>query len=488
MDAFLRLENPTEAQRAYRRWTLLWLTTAFVLFAVVGLLGLLMRLNQARWLSLPPELFYAILTLHGLGMVGTWFVAGMAVLGQILQRYVNPSLRASQIAYFGTLIAVLLLLTATLIGRLGVGWYFLYPLPFYPSGVWPLWASWVFLAFLTIAGLSWTIWVVDYLRAIASRYRLSEALAWPVLFRGRELDVPPVILIATVSLVAGLIGLLAAVVLLVLYYLEGLGTGLRNDALLMKNLTFFFGHVLVNITMYLGVAGVYALYPGLSGKPPLKTKRYVAAAWNVALLLVLLAYFHHLYMDFAQPLWFQRLGQIASYLSSIPAAVVTIVTVLALTYGARGAWTPSRLFLFLGTMGWAIGGMAAVIDSTILVNFRFHNTLWVPGHFHTYFLMGVVLMLLGFGFRFVHELSGHEEPPARSLGWLVALGGYGFLAMFFYGGVLSVPRRYAAYPDEVASGATLAQLATVFVLLLLTGLIIYAWHYVRLLRQAWSSG
>jgi heme/copper-type cytochrome/quinol oxidase subunit 1 len=60
--------------------------------------------------------------------------------------------------------------------------------------------------------------------------------------------------------------------------------------------------------------------------------------------------------------------------------------------------------------------------------------------------------------------------------------------MFFYGGVLSVPRRYAAYPDEVASGATLAQLATVFVLLLLTGLIIYAWHYVRLLRQAWSSG
>ena len=41
----------------------------------------------------------------------------------------------------------------------------------------------------------------------------------------------------------------------------------------------------------------------------------------------------------------------------------------------------------------AVGGVAAVIDSTVAVNLVFHNTLWVPAHFHTYYLMGVVFMV-----------------------------------------------------------------------------------------------
>ena len=58
-------------------------------------------------------------------------------------------------------------------------------------------------------------------------------------------------LIVTVSMVSSLAGFVAAVVVvLVVDVSQWLGTGFTNDALLMKNLTFFFGHVLVNITMY----------------------------------------------------------------------------------------------------------------------------------------------------------------------------------------------------------------------------------------------
>jgi cytochrome c oxidase subunit 1 len=67
------------------RVTLVWVLTALVLFPVLAILGVLMRTQQSGYLeAMPPELFYAILTLHGLGMVGLWFVAGMAVISVLL--------------------------------------------------------------------------------------------------------------------------------------------------------------------------------------------------------------------------------------------------------------------------------------------------------------------------------------------------------------------------------------------------------------------
>ena len=125
------------------------------------------------------------------------------------------------------------------------------------------------------------------------------------------------------------------------------------------------------------------------------------------------AYLHHLYMDFAQPQWLQVAGQLSSYLISVPAAVVTIFSTLALVYGSNMRWKLPSMLLYLGVMGWAIGGVAAVIDSTVMVNTRFHNTLWVPAHFHTYYVMGVVLMILGAVFHLATDLS--KLPESRPL-------------------------------------------------------------------------
>ena len=67
-------------------------------------------------------------------------------------------------------------------------------------------------------------------------------------------------------------------------------------------------------------------------------------------------------------------------------------------------------------MGWAIGGVAAVIDSTVMVNTRFHNTLWVPAHFHTYYVMGVVLMILGTVFHLADRAVEDCRRAGRSRG------------------------------------------------------------------------
>ena len=480
----------SEGSAAWRRLTGVWILVALVLFPILALLGGLLRMAQADLVpDLPPEWFYAVMTLHGLGMVGLWYVAGMAGVSYLLLRYVRPTLAVSKLALAGTLAGVVILIVCTLVGKLGVGWYFLYPLPFHPGGTWPQWSIAAFFVALGILGVSWAVWAADVLWAIARRYSLGTALAWPYLRGDARTEVPPIIVISTVSLIGVLAGLVAAVVILALIAIERLGGGgFANDALLLKNLTFYFGHMVVNVTMYYGVAMVYELMPAYSGRP-WKTNTLVALAWNAVLFLVMFAYFHHLYMDFVQPRWLQVLGQVSSYLISVPAAVVTIFSALVLVYGARMRWTLVPLLLYLGVMGWAIGGLAAVIDSTVAVNFRFHNTLWVPAHFHSYFLMGVVLMILGAAYHVVQDAAGLPESAGRTrlIVGLVALGGYGFLLMFYLGGAASVPRRFATYPAEVARGTAYARWALAFIAPLLAGALLYIWETGRRCVRALSA-
>jgi cytochrome c oxidase subunit 1 len=459
------------------RVTLVWVGVAFVLFPVLALLGLALRTFQAGYFqAAPPELFYAVMTLHGLGMVGVWFAAGLAGLSFLIAPYARPSIGVSWTALAATAVGVLLLLAATLVGRLGVGWYFLYPLPFYSGGTWPGWATAALFAALAVLGVGWTLWSGDVLRAIAKRYRFSEALGWHYLAGRSDPEVPPIVIIATVSCIGVLAGLVAAVVVLGLVALERLGGGVANDALLMKNLTFYFGHMLVNITMYFGVAMVYEIMPAYTGRP-WKTNALVVIAWNAVLALVMFAYLHHLYMDFAQPRWVQVFGQLSSYLLSVPAAVVTIFSSLVLVYRSRTRWTLAPTLLYLGVMGWAIGGVAAVIDSTISVNTQFHNTLWVPAHFHTYYMMGVVLMILGAIYHLATALTTEPENAtwSRATAAHLLIGGYGFVLAFYFAGADSVPRRFAAYPAEIARGELFAGLGTLFGLVLLAGLVLYLW-------------
>lgn len=209
--------------------------------------------------------------------------------------------------------------------------------------------------------------------------------------------------------------------------------------------------------------------------------RLVAIAWNATLLFVLFAYFHHLYMDFAQPKGLQIFGQVASYGSSVPATAVTIFGVGSQLYRSGIRWSFTPLAFATGIVGWAIGGVAAVVDSTIAVNSLFHNTLWVPAHFHTYFLVGYVLMLLGF---LNHIRQSWSERLA--IGGLITMlaGGYGFLLMFYLGGMAGVPRRFASYSaisfGSIAhTGATLASYAAAFASVFLLGTLILCFSLVR---------
>lgn len=459
-------------EKAFSRMTALWIYTGLILFPILILLGIFMRANQGGVITLPADRFFSFLTLHGLGMAGTWFVLGMASNNYLLNKHSASPLVGNILAYILTVIGVVLLVIATVIGKFAAGWYFLYPLPFYKT--WESWATPLFLISIGVLGVGWMIWTLSMLIAILRKYSLSQALAWHHLRGVKEPETPPFIVVLTATLIGIFICLLAGVTLLTLYFGEYFGW-IKNDALLMKNLTFIFGHTLVNEMLYLAVAVLYELYPEYGHRPKWKTTWYVALSWNATFLIVMFAYFHHLYMDFVQPTGFQFIGQIASYLAPIPAAVVTIFSVLAYTYRNSMKWNLSSLLFFYGVLGWAIGGVAAVMDATIVNNFVLHNTQWVPAHFHTYNLLGQIFFNLAFISWFAEKVSGAPFPAglSRSIFVLLLLGGWGFVSMFYLAGSFSIPRRFNIYPSELLLGATLAKVAVIFAVLYLLGIVFF---------------
>ena len=471
-----------------RKITSVWIVIVLALFIVAIILGILMRLNQGTIIQQSPVTFYGNMTTHGLTMIGIWFVAGMAAVNYLMERYVKTSYGVNLFALICTIIGVLMLWSSTFIGHFHAGWTFLYPLPF--KVAWAQWATPVFLSSLVVLGVGWLVWSVSLMSQILKKYTLSQAFAWQHFKKNPAVETPPFILITMVTLVGVIACLLAAVLLLVLLFAEYFSNGsFVNDALLLKNLTYFFGHTIANEMLYLGLAVIYELFAEVSGRPKWKTTWYVAVAWNLSLVFILTAFFHHLYMDFVQPEGLQIVGQLASYLASLPAAGVTVFSILVAVYRTKINWSLTNLLFFIGVAGWVIGGLGAVIDATISNNFVLHNTLWVPAHFHTYNAMGNVLFSLGFFHWFAHkfDVGFYIDKNAMLKLTLILFGGIGFLLAFYIGGADSIPRRYSNYPPEFTLAAPLATVAAVFATFYLLAILLFFLNITKKCIKIMSS-
>ena len=126
--------------------------------------------------------------------------------------------------------------------------------------------------------------------------------------------------------------------------------------------------------------------------------------------------------------------------------MITIYSMTMLIWGSRYRWTLASTLLYVGFAGWAIGGVGAVIDSIIPINFRLHNTTWVVAHFHTY----LMLTRRRLGARVPRPPARARRRPTTSSRaartWTVGLilvGGYGLTGTWFVEGVLgdSAPLR-----------------------------------------------
>jgi cytochrome c oxidase subunit 1 len=330
-------------------------------------------------------------------------------------------------------------------------------------GLWGTGAALAFVLGLVSIGVGFLIFYADCGIALMRQYgSLLQALGVPQLFGAAGDAPPPAVIASTMVIVINGLGILAGAVVLVMTLVNLVVPSMAFDALLMKNLIFFFGHVFINAAIYMAVIAVYEILPAYTGRP-WKANRPFLAAWLAAVFMVTAVYPHHLLMDFAMPKWAMVLGQVLSYLSGVPVLVVTAWGALANISRSGMRWDGPSRYLVLGVFGWAAGVVPAVIDGTIVVNQVMHNTLWVPGHFHFYLLLGLLPMLLGFMLHVV-SLRGNEMAVDRWAFWLYAIASVTFCVSFLYGGWRGVPRRWAEHAPEWLSSSTVGSAAAVLVI------------------------
>lgn len=447
----------------------LYVVTALAVFLLMMLFGLAMRMGQGTWLDVPPNIFYELMTAHGAGMVGTIGLASCAVMWFFLRKYVPLHVSMFAANYVLFVLGALAILAAVFLGGYAGAWTFLYPLPVHSLGVWSINAAALFMVGYLLIGVGFLLFYLDAMLAIIRVYgNLGRGLGLQWLFGG-ELDKshPPTVVASTMVVIVNSLGILGGAVVLVMCLINAYVPSITLDALLVKNLIYFFGHVFINASIYMAVIAVYELLPRFSGRH-WGVSRPFLWAWACTTVMVLIVYPHHLLMDYVMPHWALVVGQIISYTSGLPVFVVTAYGALTNVYRSGIRWTLPAKLAMLSMFGWAAGIVPAIIDGTISVNEVMHNTQWVPGHFHFYLLLGVLPMVLALMFHVIDARSVSGRPIAGRLSFpLYIVGGLIFVGAFLDAGHVSVPRRYAVHLpqwlpyDRVGSvGAILVIVAT----------------------------
>ena len=473
--------------RTERRVGWLMAGSGLILFLVMMLLGITMRMNQAEMISIPDAWFYRLMTLHGAGMIVASLLIMMGALWYVVRPLIDLS-AAWLIWAWGLIVGgAVLVLIATIIGGFAPGWGFLWPLPFFPVGEWGTWSTVFFMLGFLAVGSGFAVYCTELFMAITNRYGgLWNALGIRYLFGHSDEAPPPPIIAGVVVALDGLITTVGGTVILMALIDHTIDNDMTIDALWAKNLTYFYGHTVANLTIYLAAGMLYVLLPRYTGRAWATTKPIIVG-WLATLMFVLTAFSHHLYMDFVQPGWAQSLSMITSSAAAIPVAVVTVYSGVMLTWGSRFRWTLTSTFFFLGFLGWAVGGVAAVMDSLISVNFRLHNTLWVPAHFHTYMLLGVMLWGMAFLAHLAERSAGRPAPRWANyvVPGLILIGGYLFVGSWYASGALGVPRRYSEHPPGSTGYDVVGSIGAIIVLV---GVLLFAVVIIGMLQAGKGKG
>jgi cytochrome c oxidase subunit 1 len=449
-----------------------YIITAVTLFVLMMLLGLTMRMAQATWVPLRPDLFYRFLSMHGAGMVGTAALATTAVMWFFLRKYVQLHLWAFVTNYVLFMLGALCIIFAIFVDRYGALWTFLYPLPVDSKGLWSPYAAALFMVGYLLIGVGMLVFYLDAAVGIIKVHgNLGRALGLQWLFGGTiDPNHPKAVVASTMVIIANTLGILAGAVVLVMCLVNIFVPAMALNALVVKTLIYWFGHMYINATIYMGVIAVYELLPRYSGKP-YPISRPFLWSWAVSTLFVIIVFPHHLMMDYAEPRWVATMGQVVSWGAGFPVFLVTMYGALTNIYRSNMRWTlPSRLMI-LSMFGWSAGIVPAILDGTIRINEVMHNTQWVPGHFHFYLLLGVLPMALALMFHVTgRRAAAPPNTSADRLGFPVYLtGGLIFTLAFLYAGHDSVARRMAThlpawqYTDKIGSiGAILVVLGMLY--------------------------
>jgi cytochrome c oxidase subunit I len=475
-------------------------STAF--FFVSGLLGMLLRESQADLVRIKPALFYAIMTAHGLGAFVAWAafaVMGISfwVLSEVGFRMRPAGFLLARVTFWSMVIGVVGIVVTTLAMGFGASWVFLYPLPFHPSGEWGEAATGLFSASVLLTGVAILAWCAAILDTVTGPGlgaeegaswlgRIGSALGfgylWPSRFRTSRQVPYPVIPLTVIGLDM-IIATLPLAALLVVMILQSIDPSVTINPQLAKNMLWFFGHPVVYLLLFPAVSIYYLLVPRFA-KRELVAGKVVAMAWFVAVVVNVIVWAHHIYLDYPQG---SIQGAINTSMQPLTYAIVLPSAISLYSLGltiwrSDFQWTPAAKFLAAAMVSWLVAGLSGIVNATIAFDVVIHNTMWIVGHFHNMALLNIGLVIFAAIYAFLPRLTDkqwYSESLSNSHLWLTVIGGYGMVLPMLVQGLEGAPRRYAVLPSQFD---TLTQLTIPFVVMTALGQVVFAYNLVQTLR------
>ena len=413
------------------------------LIGIIAAFGVVMTRWQAVHL-LPADLFYRFLTLHGLNMLIFFIIFfEMAVLyfaGPVLLSCRLPAPRVGWLAFGLMAIGMLVVNTMVLQGRADV-LFTSYP----PLQAHPLYYLGIILfavGALLVTGLFFATLVV------ARRERTYEG------------SVPLVTFGALTAAIIAVITLLHGAVIYIPTLLWSLGY-MTVDPQVYRMVWWGLGHSSQQINVAAHVS-IWYLLAGLTVGGVVVNEKISRMAFVLYVLFISMASAHHLLVDPGMgPAWKVWNTSYAMYLAVLASMVHGFTVPAGIEMGQRLRGYTRSLFEWLKKAPWSdpgfsgmalsivifgfIGGITGVTIGTEQINIIVHNTLRVPGHFHSTVVGGTALAFMAVTY-YVLPLIFRKRVALWGLAkiqpYIFGLGIVILSMSMIFQGIFGVPRRH----------------------------------------------
>lgn len=419
---------------------------AVVALLVGGIAALLLALTRAPAIHLlDATWFYRILTLHGLNMLIFWILfMEVAILYFASTVLLNSRLFSKGLAWASLVQMVVgaLMVDATILAGVSDVLMTSYaPLKAHPG---------FYLGIILVA--------TGTLTAVGNFFATVHIAKRDHTYQG---SVPLVVFGAISAAVIAVITLLHGATVMIPAFLWSLGLMEAPDAGWYRLIWWGLGHQSQQVNVAAMVSVWYLLATITVGAKPLN-QAVCRTAFVLYILFINLASAHHLLVDpgvsAGWKIWNTSYAMYLAVLASmihgftVPAAVEVAQRKKGYTKGlfewlVKAPWKNpgfSAFFMSLVIFGF-LGGITGVTLGTQQINIIAHNTLRIPGHFHTTVVGGTTLAFMGLTYYVVPLIFRREfywRGLARIQPYIFAFGIVLMSVSMTFAGSEGVPRRH----------------------------------------------
>ena len=215
-----------------------------------------------------------------------------------------------------------------------------------------------------------------------------------------------------------------------------------GSPILWQHLFWFFGHPEVYIAILPGMGATSHILATFARKPIFGYRAMVVAMFAIG-LLGFFVWGHHMFMSGMDP----RVAVAFSLLTltiGVPSAIKTF-NWLGTLWGARIRFTSAMLFAIGFVSLFVSGGITGLVLGQTSLDFHFHDTYFVPGHFHLIMGVAAIFGIFAGTYFWFPKMFGRmlNERAGQLHFWLTFVGVYAIFIPFHVMGIVGHPRRNA---------------------------------------------